>query len=97
VNVLVLQDVLQQSVMTHIFILIYIFIGMTLHSVVFSQRQRPIYRFLVQQGRHVAPIKVVQFAGVRSSLPNFTLIGSRMCVHCQLKFKHYEFYQHNCP
>jgi len=42
----------------------------------------PILGFFAPQGRHVAPIKV-KFGReeVRSSLPNLTLIGSRVGVY----------------
>jgi len=35
----------------------------------------PILGFFASQGRHVAPIRVKLGREVRSSLPNFTLIG----------------------
>jgi len=36
----------------------------------------PIFRFFAPQGRHVAPIKLKFGREERTSLPNYTLIGS---------------------
>ena len=47
-------------------------------SIVFTHG--PIFGFFNPQGRHVEPIKV-KFGTVRSSVPNFTLIGPGVGVY----------------
>jgi len=76
--------------------------GSSAGFVVFTHE--PILGFFAPQGRHVAPIKVKfgreertrSAPTVRSSLPNFTLIGSGVGVYGP-KTEKMEFYQYNCP
>jgi len=53
----------------------------------------PIFRFFAPQGRHAAPIKVKFGAEVRSSAPNFALIGPEVGVYDPKTEKKLEFYQ----
>jgi len=61
--------------------------GQLCQDIVFTHR--PIFRFFAPQGRHVAPIKV-KFVS-RSSLSNFTLIGSDVWVYGPKNFENLEF------
>jgi len=62
-------------------------------GIVFTHR--PIFRFFPTGAtRCTDQGEILQ---ERSSLPNFTLIGSGMWVYGTQKFKNFEFYQYNFP
>jgi len=56
----------------------------------------PVLGFFAPQGQHAASIKVKFGREVRSSLPNFTSIGSGVGIYGP-KTEKIEFYQYNCP